>query len=75
MTSQFQEASWPDGYSGTSIKQILNALLVQRSLQVVGLSGLGKSTLLRYFFSHPELLTKHTDFAFDDIFTIYIENS
>ncbi|MEM7029173.1 MAG: AAA family ATPase [Chloroflexota bacterium] len=73
MTLKFQESNWPNNYRKEEIEHIVSVLLLQRSLQVVGLSGMGKSTLLRFFFSHPELLTNHPDFGFDDIFAIYID--
>ena len=48
---------------------------MQRSLQVVGLAGMGTSNLLRFLVSHPQLVTDHNNFQKEDVFFLYIDGN
>jgi len=46
---------------------------MQRSIQVAGLAGMGKSALLRFLVSHPQLLTNNADFGADTAYCLYVD--
>lgn len=59
MYTHYKEASFSLAYRRPVIDCLISSLALQRSVRVVGLSGMGKSNLLRFFVSHPELLENH----------------
>lgn len=52
----YKEATWPLTYRRQEIACLAAPLALQRSIRVAGLSGMGKSNLLRFLVSHPPLL-------------------
>lgn len=75
MYSHFKEAQYPLTYRQQNIDTIKKALLTQRSVRVVGLSGMGKSNLLRFLVSHPQLLTDAPDFLAESVKFVHIDGN
>ena len=59
MYKHYKEASLPLTYRRQVVECLIRSLALQRSVRLVGLSGMGKSNLLRFLVSHPELLENH----------------
>lgn len=72
MYEHFKEANLPPTYRHREVDCIVGALALQRSVHVVGLSGMGKSNLLRFLVSHPEVL-KIEPYALAEIGLLYVD--
>lgn len=72
MYEHFKEANLPPTYRHREVDCIVSALALQRSVHVVGLSGMGKSNLLRFLVSHPEVL-KIESYVLAEIGFLYID--
>lgn len=73
MYDHYKEAAWPDHYRRAALMPIATTLALQRSLRLVGLSGMGKSNLLRFLVSHPHLLVDWPDFSGQAVCFLYID--
>ncbi len=73
MYEHLREASFPDSYARREIDCITIALAMRRSVRVVGLSGMGKSNLLRFLISHPQLITDHPDIEAETVHFLYLD--
>lgn len=69
----YKETSLPITYRRQEIERIITALAMQRSIQVAGLSGMGKSNLLRFLVSHPQLLKDNPQVAADSVYFLHID--
>ena len=69
----FKEAALPDTYRRREINCLVSTLAMQRSVRVAGLSGMGKSNLLRFLVSHPHLLEEMPPFSAVSIHFLYID--
>jgi hypothetical protein len=73
MYEHYREASLPLTYRRREIECVITPLTIQRSVRVVGLSGMGKSNLLRFLVSHPQILADHPDLPAGSICFLYID--
>jgi hypothetical protein len=73
MYNHFKEAVLPDAYRRREADCILSALAMQRSVQVVGLAGMGTSNLLRFLLSHPHLLQDRANFAPAEVCFLFVD--
>ncbi|MCB0171432.1 MAG: winged helix-turn-helix domain-containing protein [Anaerolineae bacterium] len=73
MYEHYKEASLPLTYRRPVIDCLVRSLALQRSVRVVGLSGMGKSNLLRFLVSHPELLKNHSAIPTKHIYFLHID--
>jgi DNA-binding winged helix-turn-helix (wHTH) protein len=69
MSPIYKEASFPPDYREAEVRQIMDAVYKLRSIAITGLAGMGKSNVVRFIVSHPEvrpryLKQKATDYAF-----------
>jgi DNA-binding winged helix-turn-helix (wHTH) protein len=65
----YKEANFAPGYRQKQVEQIMNALYRLRSIAVTGLSGMGKSNVVRFIVSHPQVRPRYlreraNDYAF-----------
>jgi len=56
MYGHYKEAALPLTYRRREVTCLLKPLAMQRSARLAGLSGMGKSNLLRFLVSHPQVL-------------------
>lgn len=73
MYEHYKEAVLPLTYRQKEIKCIITSLAMQRSVRVAGLSGMGKSNLLRFLASHPQLLTNIPAFSARPLCFLHID--
>jgi DNA-binding winged helix-turn-helix (wHTH) protein len=69
MSPIYKEASFPPDYREVEVRQIMDAVYKLRSIAITGLAGMGKSNVVRFIVSHPEvrpryLKQKANDYAF-----------
>jgi DNA-binding winged helix-turn-helix (wHTH) protein len=69
MSPIYKEASFPLDYREAEVRQIMDAIYKLRSIAITGLAGMGKSNVVRFIVSHPEvrlryLKQKANDYAF-----------
>jgi DNA-binding winged helix-turn-helix (wHTH) protein len=69
MSPIYKEASFPPDYREAEVRQIMDAVYKLRSIAITGLAGMGKSNVVRFIVSHPEvrpqyLKQKANDYAF-----------
>jgi DNA-binding winged helix-turn-helix (wHTH) protein len=73
MYEHFKEASLPLTYRREAIECLIRSVALQRSVRLVGLSGMGKSNLLRFLVSHPRLLQAENVLPVDEVCLLYID--
>ncbi|MEM7347530.1 MAG: AAA family ATPase [Chloroflexota bacterium] len=73
MYDHFQEARYENTYRQAAVDCVTTALATQRSVRVVGFSGMGKSTLLRYLVSNPQALAVCQAKGLEKVQFIYID--
>lgn len=73
MYNHYKEASLPLTYRRPVIDCLIRSLALQRSVRVAGLSGMGKSNLLRFLVSHPELLENHPAIPATQVHFLHID--
>ncbi len=59
MPPLYKEARFPSDYRQDQVRQILRTVCRLRSLALTGLAGMGKSNLIRFILSHPEVRARH----------------
>ncbi|MBN1993958.1 MAG: winged helix-turn-helix domain-containing protein [Anaerolineae bacterium] len=59
MTLFYKEASFPADYREAEVGQIMNALYKLRSIALNGLAGMGKSNVVRFVVSHPQVKPRY----------------
>jgi hypothetical protein len=51
----YKESTFPLDYREAQVRKIMNALSRLRSIAVIGLAGMGKSNIVRFVVSHPDV--------------------
>jgi DNA-binding winged helix-turn-helix (wHTH) protein len=69
MTLVYKEADFPADYREVEIRQVMGAVYRLRSVAITGLAGMGKSNVVRFIVSHPQvrphyLKERANDYAF-----------
>ena len=69
MAPIYKEASFPPDYREAEVRQIMGAVYKLRSIAITGLAGMGKSNVVRFIVSHPQVRTRYlkeraNDYAF-----------
>lgn len=59
MALVYKETDFPGDYRETEVRQIMNALYKLRSIAVNGLAGMGKSNVIRFILSHPQVRPRY----------------
>lgn len=73
MYDHYKEASLSLTYRRKEIECIVAPLVTQRSVRVAGLSGMGKSNLLRFLVSHPQILENNLALSATSVCFLYID--
>jgi DNA-binding winged helix-turn-helix (wHTH) protein len=65
----YKEASFPADYREAEVRQIMDAVYKLRSIAITGLAGMGKSNVVRFVVSHPQVRPRYlkeraNDYAF-----------
>jgi hypothetical protein len=55
----YKEADFPADYRAAEVGQIMAALYRRRSIAITGLAGMGKSNIVRFIVSHPEVRSRY----------------
>jgi DNA-binding winged helix-turn-helix (wHTH) protein len=69
MAPIYKEASFPAEYREAEVQQVMSALYRLRSIAITGLAGMGKSNVVRFIVSHPQVRPRYlkeraNDYAF-----------
>ena len=56
---KYKEMSFPVNYRQAEVKRILGALGRLRSIAVTGMAGMGKSNVIRFIASHPQVRERY----------------
>jgi DNA-binding winged helix-turn-helix (wHTH) protein len=69
MAPIYKEASFPAYYREAKVRQIMGAVYKLRSIAITGLAGMGKSNVVRFIVSHPQVRPRYlkeraNDYAF-----------
>ncbi len=70
---KYREGSYPVTYGAAQVEKIMKALCDGRSINVIGLSGTGKSNLLRFMVSHREVKRVYLRERAEDFLLIHID--
>jgi len=76
----YKEASFPADYREKEVRQIMGAVYKLRSIGVTGLAGMGKSNIVRFIVSHPQIRPRYlgekaNDYAFVHVDCAGLANS
>lgn len=55
----YKEASFPAYYREAEVRQIMGAVYKLRSITITGLAGMGKSNVVRFIVSHPQVRPRY----------------
>ncbi len=75
MPPLYKEARFPPDYRQAQVRQIMRALFKLRSLAITGLAGMGKSNLVRFVVSHPEVRPRYLQARADEFVLIHVDCS
>lgn len=69
MVPIYKEASFSPNYREVEVRQIMGAVYKLRSIAITGLAGMGKSNVVRFIVSHPQVRSRYlkeraNDYAF-----------
>jgi len=73
MAYTYKEAFFPPDYREADVKKILDALYKLRSVSIVGLAGMGKSNVVRFIVSHPEVQNRYLEDKAGDFAFIHVD--
>jgi DNA-binding winged helix-turn-helix (wHTH) protein len=80
MAPIYKEASFPAYYREAKVRQIMGAVYRLRSIAITGLAGMGKSNVVRFIVSHPQVRPRYlkeraNDYAFVHVDCAGLANS
>jgi DNA-binding winged helix-turn-helix (wHTH) protein len=73
MNPIYKEASFPIDYRAAEVEQIMSALYRRRSIAITGLAGMGKSNVVRFIVSHPEVRSRYLQERADDYRFVHVD--
>lgn len=59
MAPIYKEADFPPDYRAAQVRQIMDAVYRLRSISITGLAGMGKSNVVRFVVSHPQVRPRY----------------
>jgi len=59
MALVYKEANFPADYREAEVRQIMGAIYKLRSIAITGLAGMGKSNVVRFIASHPQVRPRY----------------
>ncbi len=75
MPPLYKEAHFSPDYRQAQVRQIMRAIYKLRSLAITGLAGMGKSNLVRFIVSHPEVRSRYLQARADEFVLIHVDGS
>ena len=72
-TYTYKEAFFPPDYREADVKKIMDAIYKLRSVSVIGLAGMGKSNIMRFIVSHPEVKKRYLGDKAEDFSFIHVD--
>ena len=73
MTAIYKEAGFSADYREAEVRQIMNAVYKLRSIAITGLAGMGKSNVVRFIVSHPQVRSRYLQERADDFAFVHID--
>jgi hypothetical protein len=73
MAYTYKEAFFPPDYREAEVKKIMDAIYKLRSASIVGLAGMGKSNVVRFIVSHPEVKNRYLEDRAGDLAFIHVD--
>jgi DNA-binding winged helix-turn-helix (wHTH) protein len=73
MVPIYKEASFRTDYRQAQVGQIMAALYRLRSIAVTGLAGMGKSNVVRFIVSHPQVRSRYLKDRADDYTFVHVD--
>jgi len=69
----YKEARFPADYREMEIRQIMGAVYKLRSIAITGLAGMGKSNVVRFIVSHPQVRPRYLKERADDTAFVHVD--
>jgi DNA-binding winged helix-turn-helix (wHTH) protein len=69
----FKEAEFPANYRQAEVERIMGAVYKSRSIAVTGLAGMGKSNVVRFIVSHPQVKQRYLKERANDCVFVHID--
>jgi DNA-binding winged helix-turn-helix (wHTH) protein len=69
----YKEASFPADYREAEVRQIMGAVYRLRSIAITGLAGMGKSNVVRFIVSHPQVRPRYLKERADDYVFVHVD--
>ena len=66
MSLIYKEVSFPADYREVEVRRIMRAVYKLRSIAITGLAGMGKSNVVRFIVSHPQVRARYLGERADD---------
>lgn len=73
MNLTYKEASFAIDYRAAEVEQIMSALYRRRSIAITGLAGMGKSNVVRFIVSHPQVRSHYLQERADDHRFVHVD--
>ncbi|MEW5959311.1 MAG: winged helix-turn-helix domain-containing protein [Chloroflexota bacterium] len=73
MALVYKEAGFPVDYRAAEVEQIMGAIYRLRSIAVTGLAGMGKSNLIRFIVSQPQVRPRYLKERANDYIFVHVD--
>ena len=73
MAPRYKEADFPVHYRESEVRQIMSALYGLRSIAITGLAGMGKSNVVRFIVSHPQVRPQYLKERAEDYTFVHVD--
>jgi hypothetical protein len=69
----YKEASFPVDYRAQEVSRIMDGIRKLRSVAITGLAGMGKSNVVRFIVSHPQVRARYLKERADDTVFVHVD--
>ncbi len=73
MAPIYKESNFPPDYREAQIRQIMVAVYRLRSIGITGLAGMGKSNVVRFIVSHPQVRQRYLEERADNYAFVHVD--
>ncbi len=73
MPLTYKETSFPADYRALEVSRIMNGIRKLRSIAITGLAGMGKSNVVRFIVSHPQVRARYLKERADDTVFVHVD--
>jgi len=73
MVPTYKEARFPADYREAEVRRIMDAVHKLRSIAVTGLAGMGKSNVVRFIVSHPQVRARYLGERAEDYAFVHVD--